>query len=71
MVPRLDFLEGQLGDGRPFLAGERVTIADCTLAAALQFGRFREIDVLGDRAKLQDWDARYRARSEIDGIMVV
>jgi glutathione S-transferase len=58
----LDHLEGLLGDGRPLLAGERVSIADCTLQAALQFLRFIEADLLGERANLRAWDARYRER---------
>ena len=33
----LDHLEGLLTDGRPCLLGDAVSIADCTLQAALQF----------------------------------
>jgi len=58
----LDYLEGILGDGRPLLLGERVSIADCTLAASLQFLRFVEADLFGDRPLLRAWDERYRAR---------
>lgn len=40
-LPRaLRVLENTLADGRPFLAGRDVTLADCTLQAALQFARF-------------------------------
>lgn len=70
-LPRsLDHLEDLLGDGRPFLAGDRVTVADCTLAAALQFGRFRQVDPLGDYPKLREWDARYRARDTAKSVLV-
>jgi len=58
----LDHIETLLGDGRPLLAGERVSIADCTLQAALQFLRFIEADLLGARDRLRAWDARYRER---------
>ncbi len=58
----LDYLESLLGDGRPLLTGERVSIADCTMQAALQFLRFIEADLLGERPKLREWDARYRER---------
>ncbi len=58
----LDYLEGILGDGRPLLLGERMSIADCTLAASLQFLRFVEADLFGDRPLLRAWDERYRAR---------
>ncbi len=59
---RLDHLEGLLSDGRPFLIGDRVTVADCTLAAALQFARFREMEFIEDHPGIQRWDAEYRKR---------
>jgi glutathione S-transferase len=58
----LDYLEGQLADGRSLLLGERVSVADCTLASYLQFVRFVEADVIGERPLLRAWDARFRAR---------
>ena len=58
----LDYLEGLLSDGRPLLLGERVSLADFTLQASLQFVRYVEADVLGDRPLLRAWDERYRAR---------
>ena len=69
----LRYLEAQLADGRPFLAGDRVTVADCTLAAALQFGRFRKIEPLaeGEHPRLAAWDASYRARETAKSVLVV
>lgn len=58
----LDYLESRLGDGRPLLMGARPSIADCTLQAALQFLRFIEADLLGDRPHLRAWNERYRQR---------
>lgn len=58
----LDYLEKLLSDGRPQLLGDRVSIADCTLQASLQFLRFIEADLFGDRPCLRAWDARYRDR---------
>lgn len=58
----LDYLEGLLGDGRPLLLGAQVSIADCTLQSSLQFMRYVEADVFGERPLLRAWDARYRAR---------
>jgi len=58
----LDYLEALLSDGRPLLLGERVSIADCTLQASLQFLRYVEADLFGDRPRLRAWDERYRAR---------
>jgi len=62
MQTPLDYLEGLLSDGRPLMLGEQVSIADCTLQASLQFVRYVEADVLGDRPLLRAWDERYRAR---------
>lgn len=66
----LDHLESRLADGREFLAGAQVIVADCTLAAGLQFGRFNELEFLDDHSRLSAWDDRYRAREEIQGILL-
>ena len=58
----LDYLENLLRDGRPLMMGESVSIGDCTLQASLQFLRFVEADLFGDRPGLRAWDERYRAR---------
>jgi glutathione S-transferase len=58
----LDYLERLLDDDRPLLLGERVSVADCTLAASLQFVRFVKADLFGDRPRLRAWDERFRAR---------
>ena len=62
MQAPLDYLEGLLADERPLLMGESVSVADGTLAASLQFMRYVEADVFGDRPLLRAWDERYRAR---------
>lgn len=62
MQTPLDYLEALLSDGRPLLLGEDVSIADFTLQASLQFVRYIEGDVFGDRPALREWDQRYRAR---------
>lgn len=67
----LAYLEGLLADGRPFLAGERPTVGDCTLAAALQFGRFRKLAFLDESPRLAAWDERYRARETARSVLVV
>ena len=58
----MDYLETLLSDGRQLLMGEQVSVADCTLAAALQFVRFAKLDVLQGYPALQRWDASYRER---------
>jgi len=58
----LSFMDRILSDGRAFVAGARPSIADCTLAAALQFGRFRELELDPAFGHVHAWDARYRER---------
>lgn len=65
----LDHLEGLLDDGRPLLGGDNVGVADCTLQAALQFLRFIEADLLGDRPNLHAWNDRYRERPAAQSVL--
>lgn len=58
----LDYLEDLLADGRALLLGDRVSLADCTLQASVQFMRYVEADLFGDRPLLRGWDETYRAR---------
>lgn len=58
----LDYLEKLLSDGRELFLGDRVSIADCTMQASLQFMRFIKADLFGERPLLRAWDKRYRAR---------
>ena len=66
-VRGLDYFEELMSDGRPFLAGENVTVADCTLQGGLQFGRFRDVPTLDGRPKLTEWMDRFRARPTAEG----
>jgi glutathione S-transferase len=67
----LAVLDERLSDGRPFLAGNRPTIADCTLAAALQFGRFRQIEPDPTLEHLARWNAAYRERPAAKAVLVL
>lgn len=58
----LNYLEQLLSDGRPLLLGDRVSIADFTLQASLQFLRFIEADLLERHPLIRAWDQGYRAR---------
>ena len=69
MQTPLDYLERLLGDGRPLLLGERASVADCTLQASLQFVRYVEADVFGNRPLLREWDVRYRARPAAQAVL--
>jgi glutathione S-transferase len=63
LLPRsLAVLDAKLADGRPFLAGARPSIADCTLAAAFQFGRFGGVEIDARYEELARWDRSYRER---------
>ena len=66
----LDYLEARLGDGRPFLAGEHPTVADCTAEAGLHFGRFNEMEFLDGHPRMKAWSEGYRQRNEIRGILL-
>jgi len=69
MQAPLDYLENLLSDGRPLLLGEAPSIADCTMQASLQFVRFVEADVIGDRPLLRAWDERYRSRPAAQSVL--
>ena len=70
LLPAFDLLENLLSDGRPFLVGDSLSIADCTLAAALQFARFGKLD-LPERPHIQAWDERYRERPAAKVVMLL
>jgi glutathione S-transferase len=66
----LAFLDGRLSDGRPFLAGDRLTVADCTLAAAFQFARFGKVEIDSSYEHLARWDREFRARPSAQAILL-
>jgi glutathione S-transferase len=57
----LDVLDGAVA-GRVFVAGERPTIADCTLCAAFRLAEFCELPLDAGRADLARWWGRFRQR---------
>ena len=65
----LNLLEELLGDNRPYLSGDEVSLADFTLAPALQFLRFIKVDLIGERPRLRAWDERYRARDAVQSVL--
>lgn len=69
--PGFDWVNKLLGDGRPFLSGQAPGLADCTLAAFLQFMRFTETDLLGSRELLRRWDKSYRYREAVSDLFMV
>ena len=67
----LEVVNELLSDGRPFVAGERVTQADCTLEAGLQFGRFGGVEIDEGYKNILRWDAAYRERAAAKSVLVV
>jgi glutathione S-transferase len=67
----LGLLDRRLADGRPFLAGDHLTVADCTLAAALQFGRFGKVGAADAFEHVVRWDAAYRTRPAAAGVLLL
>jgi glutathione S-transferase len=65
----LEVLEDWMSDGRPFLAGERPTIADCTMQAGLQFGRFGGAPLDPSFERLNAWDRSFRERPEVAEVL--
>jgi glutathione S-transferase len=65
----LRFLDQHLADGRPFVAGDRPTIADCTLQAALQFARFGKVEIDSSFGHLARWDRDYRERPTAKSVL--
>ncbi len=66
----LRVLDERLADGRPFLAGDHPTIADCTLQAALQFARFGKVEIDASFEELARWDRAYRDRDAVRSVLV-
>ena len=70
VAPKLAYLDQILEDGRRFMTGDSPSVADCTLASALQFGRFREMDFSEGHTRIQKWQADYHLRPEVASIFV-
>jgi len=63
------YFENVLADGRALLLGDRVSVADCTLQAALQFMRFAKFDLIVGYPHLTRWDATYRQRVAAQSVL--
>lgn len=58
----LAYFEALFADGRAYAAGGQPSIADCTLAAALNFGRAYGFELDPGLRYLAHWETAYRAR---------
>ena len=61
LAQALYVLDARIGPG-PFVAGERVTIADCTLWAACGFAAFGEVEIDPGFRKVTAWRERFAER---------
>lgn len=66
----LRVLDQALADGRPFVAGARPSIVDCTLQAALQFARFGKVEIDPSFRDLHRWDEQFRKRPSAKAVLV-
>jgi glutathione S-transferase len=57
----LRVLDASIGD-RKFVAGDRPTIADCTLFAALEFGEFAQVPLDPSHGNVARWYGAFRER---------
>ena len=58
----MKWLDGELGDGRPFLAGANFSMADIVLLCGLDFSRFIGLDIPPECMALRAWHTRVSAR---------
>jgi glutathione S-transferase len=66
----LKILETWFEDGRQFAAGDDLSVADCTLAAALHFGRFGGERFVDGYPRMAEWDRRYRQRPAAKAVLL-
>ncbi len=65
----LAVVEDHLRDGRPLLMGGLPSIADCALAAALQFGRMGKVEIAPSLENIARWDTAFRERPSAQQVL--
>ena len=60
------WLDGELADGRPFIAGEALSMADICALSTVDFAHWIGLDIDADRPHLSAWHDRVRARPSAD-----
>lgn len=56
------WLDAELADGRPFLTGDRFTIADIAALTVIDFAALIGLDPMAGRPAVTDWRARISSR---------
>jgi glutathione S-transferase len=62
VVEAMTWIDGELGDGRAFLAGDAFSMADIVLLCGLDFAKFVNMPIPEGAANLQRWHAAVSAR---------
>jgi glutathione S-transferase len=60
------WLDGELADGRPFIAGEALSMADICALSTVDFAHWIGLDIDADRPHLTAWHERMRTRPSAD-----
>ena len=58
----MTWIDGEMADGREFLAGGNYSIADIVLLCGIDFAKFVNMDMPEECARLRHWHARVSAR---------
>ena len=58
----MKWIDGELADGREYLAGAFYSVADIVLLCGIDFAKFVNMDMPPDAAHLRAWHARVSAR---------
>lgn len=61
-VKKWEWLDGELADGRPYVAGDRFSVADITGMAALMVGDFTGVEIPASLEHVHRWNKSVRAR---------
>jgi glutathione S-transferase len=56
------WLDGELADGRPFIAGDTLSMADICALSTVDFAHWIGLDIDPDRPHLSAWHERIKAR---------
>ena len=66
LAQRWAWLDAEISDGRPFVAGDAFSVADITGMTALKISDIVELSVPDDLAHVKKWEASVRARPSWD-----
>ncbi|MEM1200301.1 MAG: glutathione S-transferase family protein [Pseudomonadota bacterium] len=66
LAERWTWLDEEIADGRPYVAGDAFSVADITGMTALKIADIMELSVPEDLAHVKTWEAAVRARHSWD-----